>query len=79
MHYYTCSAVSESPAHPFLVGVAISVYQNSGGPGSNWEAFEDQKTMFGQPVIKVLRILTYLSPQASTICTPEVALLRKAI
>lgn len=47
-------AVSESPAHPFLVGVAISVYQNSGGPGTNWEAFEDQKTLFGQPVIKVL-------------------------
>jgi len=41
-----------SEADPFLVGVAISVYQNSGGPGTNWEAFEDQKTWLGSSVIR---------------------------
>lgn len=38
---------------PFLVGVGISVYQNSGGPGSQWEHFETQKNWFGQSVIEV--------------------------
>ena len=47
------SAASESPENPFLCGVAISVYQNSGGPGTNWEAFEDQKSWLGNPAIKV--------------------------
>lgn len=26
----------------FLVGTAISTYQNSGGPGTNWSDFEEQ-------------------------------------
>lgn len=39
---------------PFLVGVAISVYQNSGGPGSNWSRFETQKNWLGQSVIEVI-------------------------
>ncbi len=30
----------------FLCGVALSVYQNSGGAGTNWEAFEDQRSLF---------------------------------
>ena len=30
----------------FLCGVALSVYQNSGGTGTNWEAFENQRSLF---------------------------------
>ena len=39
----------------FLVGTAISVYQNSGGGGSrnNWSEFENQRTRFGLPTIEV--------------------------
>ncbi len=37
----------------FLVGTAISVYQNSGGGGNNWSEFENQTTRFGQPTIEV--------------------------
>lgn len=37
----------------FLVGVAISVYQNSGGPNNQWERFEHQKKWFGRPTIAV--------------------------
>lgn len=37
----------------FLVGTAISVYQNSGGGGNNWSEFENQCTRFGQPTIEV--------------------------
>lgn len=37
----------------FLVGTAISVYQNSGGGGNNWSQFEEQRTRFGQPTIEV--------------------------
>ena len=37
----------------FLVGVAISVYQNSGGPGTNWEAFESARGWFGKGYIEV--------------------------
>ncbi|KAK9917329.1 hypothetical protein WJX75_003166 [Coccomyxa subellipsoidea] len=36
----------------FLVGTAISVYQNSGGGGNNWSEFENQCTRFGQPTIE---------------------------
>lgn len=38
---------------PFHVGVAISVYQNSGGPNNQWETFEHQKRWFGRPTIAV--------------------------
>ena len=37
----------------FHVGVAISVYQNSGGPNNQWERFEHQKKLFGRPTIAV--------------------------
>lgn len=45
----------------FLVGTAISVYQNSGGGNNNWSAFEEQRTRFGQPTIEVS---THLNPGA---------------
>ncbi|KAK9811112.1 hypothetical protein WJX73_003422 [Symbiochloris irregularis] len=35
----------------FMVGVAISVYQNSGGPNNQWERFEHEKKWFGRPTI----------------------------
>ena len=39
----------------FLVGTAISVYQNAGGGGShnNWSDFETKRNRFGQPTIQV--------------------------
>ena len=37
----------------FDVGVAISVYQNSGGANTQWETFESQKRWFGRPTIAV--------------------------
>ncbi len=36
----------------FLVGTAISVYQNSGGTDSNWSEFELKRTGNGKPTIK---------------------------
>lgn len=32
---------------PFLVGTAISVWQNSGGGPSNWDTWCNKKTLFG--------------------------------
>lgn len=54
----TEKAVTSSDSNPlaswkFLVGVAISVYQNSGGPNNQWERFEHQKKCFGRPTIAV--------------------------
>ena len=46
----------------FLVGVAISVYQNSGGQGSNWSAFEDQKNFWGRPRILVSALTMATAP-----------------
>ncbi len=37
---------------PFLVGTAISVYQNSGGDDTNWSQFEAKRTGNGRPTIK---------------------------
>ena len=37
----------------FLVGTAISVYQNSGGDNNNWWRYERQRTHFGRPTIDV--------------------------
>ena len=37
----------------FLVGTAISVYQNSGGDNNNWWRYERQRTRFGRPTIDV--------------------------
>ena len=37
----------------FLVGTAISVYQNSGGNNNNWWRYERQRTRFGKPTIDV--------------------------
>ena len=37
----------------FLVGTAISVYQNSGGDNNNWWRYERQRTRFGKPTIDV--------------------------
>ena len=36
----------------FLVGTAISGYQNSGGEDTNWSEFELKRTGNGQPTIK---------------------------
>lgn len=36
----------------FLVGTAISVYQNSGGTDTNWSEFELKRTGNGKPTIK---------------------------
>ena len=36
----------------FLVGTAISVYQNSGGKDTNWSEFELKRTGNGKPTIK---------------------------
>ena len=37
---------------PFLVGTAISVYQNSGGTDTNWSEFETKRAGTGTPTIK---------------------------
>lgn len=39
-------------AEDFLCGVALSVYQNSGGADTNWEAWENKRSMF-MPTIAV--------------------------
>ena len=48
-----CQDEAVTMSKEFLVGVAMSVYQNSGGADNNWEAFENMKGWFGQPTIKV--------------------------
>ena len=35
----------------FLVGAALSVYQNAGGSNTNWSNFEGKKNSFGKPTI----------------------------
>ncbi|KAK9837706.1 hypothetical protein WJX74_003498 [Apatococcus lobatus] len=35
----------------FLVGAALSIYQNSGGRNTNWSDFEGKKNSFGRPTI----------------------------
>ena len=48
------AALDRDPSEwSFDVGVAISVYQNSGGPNTQWETFEQQKRWFGRPTIAV--------------------------
>ena len=47
------SKIRDDKDWEFLVGTAISVYQNSGGGGNNWSQFEEQRTRFGQPTIEV--------------------------
>ena len=37
---------------PFVKGVALSVFQNSGDPNANWSYFARKKSTFGQPTIK---------------------------
>lgn len=37
----------------FLMGTALSVYQNAGGINTNWSTFEQRKNWLGQPVIEV--------------------------
>lgn len=39
----------------FLMGTALSVYQNAGGVDTNWSTFEQRKNWLGQPVIEVRR------------------------
>ena len=43
---HTAPRLFDDDADDFLCGTAISVYQNSGGPDSNWGAFEGQKRWF---------------------------------
>jgi len=38
--------------HPFWVGPALSVYQNAGGPNTNWAEYETHRNHLGQPVIE---------------------------
>lgn len=38
--------------HPFWVGPALSVYQNAGGPNTNWSEYETHRNHLGQPVIE---------------------------
>lgn len=47
----------------FLVGTAISVYQNSGGDNNNWWRYERQRTRFGKPTIDVSRHFIHLLAQ----------------
>ena len=45
--------MDNTPDRPaFLVGTAISVYQNSGGRNTNWSEFEARNTGKGTPTIK---------------------------
>ena len=44
----------------FLVGTAISVYQNSGGDNNNWWRYERQRTRLGRPTIDVSACLCLL-------------------
>ncbi len=48
----------DDDADDFLCGTAISVYQNSGGPPSNWGAFENQKRWFAKRIAVRSRLLT---------------------
>eukprot|EP00884_Botryococcus_braunii_P018477 jgi/Botrbrau1/5312/Bobra.0391s0024.1 len=47
----TKKAQQEGQWH-FLVGTALSVYQNAGGINTNWSNFEQTKNWLGQPVIE---------------------------
>jgi hypothetical protein len=55
----------------FLVGTALSVYQNAGGSNTNWSNFEQTKNWLGQPVIEV----TVQSLPSSAICHVSLRLL----
>ena len=46
-------AISSVPAAeaPFLVGTAISVWQNSGGEPTNWATWVNKKNIFGKTPI----------------------------
>ena len=46
----------------FLVGTAISVYQNSGGINNNWWRYERQRTRLGRPTIDVSASISPLVP-----------------
>ena len=46
----------DDDADDFLCGTAISVYQNSGGPASNWGAFEIQKRWFAKRIAVCSRL-----------------------
>ena len=42
----------DNDSHPFWVGPALSVYQNAGGPNTNWSEYETHRNHLGQPVIE---------------------------
>ena len=44
-------AAQNQPDWKFLVGAALSVYQNAGGSNTNWSDFEGKRNIFGQPTI----------------------------
>lgn len=46
--------------HPFWVGPALSVYQNAGGPNTNWSEYETHRNHLGQPVIEASAKLLFL-------------------
>jgi beta-glucosidase len=39
-------------SEPFQVGFAISVFQNSGDPNTNWGDFDKRRTRLGLPTIR---------------------------
>jgi hypothetical protein len=47
-------AIASAPLSeaPFLVGTAISVWQNSGGEPTNWATWAAKRNMFGWSTIK---------------------------
>lgn len=46
------TAPQQHTDEPFLIGTAISVYQNSGGAGTNWSTFESATYKNGKPRIQ---------------------------
>ena len=59
----------------FLVGTAISVYQNSGGDNNNWWRYERQRTRLGRPTIDVSAHFRLLLPD--NLLTATVRLTRR--
>ena len=57
---------SSNDDQDFLCGIALSVYQNSGGQDTNWEAWENRRYMF-QPTIAVRHGTNHVSASCSQI------------
>ena len=73
------TAKAVGPDGDFLVGTAISVWQNSGGGPSNWETWQNSKNAFGLSPIeggdKVhVRLVACLEPCARDHCSARLSL-----